>query len=349
MNAGTAPWFRRLWKPVAAVAGMAAITAYSTGGCAPKTPPGRVEAPAGEPLPDNVVTQVVRRVARPGRAEVPGTFESESRIQISAKIPAHVRRVLVAAGSEVKAGQELVLLDDREIREQLAAAEAQARQAEAEYRRTRSLFESKAATEQQMLAAETARAAAAAQVERVKVMLSYARIVSPIDGIVTDRRVEEGDLAAPGMVLMSVYDPTRMRLEAPVPVRLIDRVATGRTVEVVLTHPEGRRRGTVSEIVSEIDPASRTQKVKVRLEDPTGLRPGAFGRLVIGTEPTEQILLPEVAVRRVGQLELVGVLRDGRLVRRLVRTGRREGGVVEILAGLEDGEVVAWSAGGREG
>ena len=56
-------------------------------------------------------------------------------------------------------------------------------------------------------------------------MMSYAQITSPIDGIVTDRRIEVGDLANPGQVLLTVYDSEHMRLEAPVPVRLVDRLA----------------------------------------------------------------------------------------------------------------------------
>jgi len=264
---------------------------------------------------------------------------------LSAKIPAHVRKVMVAAGSEVRAGQELIALDDREFREQLAAAESQLRQAEAEYQRAKSLRAEGAATEQQLLAAETGRDAARAQVERARVMLSYATITSPIAGIVTDRRIEEGDLAGPGQPLLTVYDPTRMRIEAAVPSRLIAFLTPGLDVEVVLTHPEGRRRATITEIVSEIDPATRTQKVKALLDDASGLRPGAFARLVVVAEPVPIIRLPESAVRRVGQLETVRVVRDGYLIRRLVRTGARRDGWVEILAGLEEGETVVTGAG----
>jgi RND family efflux transporter MFP subunit len=233
-----------------------------------------------------------------------------------------------------------VLLADREIAEQLAAAQAQSRQADAEYERTKGLFEARAATEQQLLAAETGRDAAHAQVERARVMMTYARIVSPIDGVVTDRRVEKGDIAAPGQLLLAVYDPDRMRLEVPVPMRLVGTLSVGFQVGVVLADPERRRTGHITEIVSEIDPQSRTQKVKVLLDDPSGLRPGAFGRLIVPGGNVEVVRVPEAAVLRVGQLEMVRVVRDGRALRRLVTTGVHQDGQVEILSGLDDGETV---------
>jgi len=337
------------WKPLAGAVGMAGLMVYSSGGCTEKVPPGTVAVEQGEPVAQGAATIVVRRAAIDSTIEVPGTVESETRITLSAKIPAHVKRVLVSAGTAVKTGQELVRLDDREIGEQLAAAEAQLRMAEAEFNRTKGLFEAKAATEQQRLAAETGRDAAKAQVERARVMMTYARIVAPIDGVVTDRRVEEGDLASPGQVLLAVYDPSRMRLEAPVPMRLAGSLSAGLEVGVTLTDPDRARRGRITEIVSEIDPQSRTQKVKVLLEDPSGLRPGAFGRLVAPAGKVEVIRVPETSVMRVGQLEMVRVVRDGRAVRRLVKTGAHAAGQVEILSGLDDGETVLAAVAGREG
>lgn len=320
--------------------GLIVLMVWSAGGCGQKVAPGVVSAPVGEPIPAGAVTVRVDRVRAPGWVEVPATVESETKTTLSAKIPAHVREVLVGAGAVVTQGQDLIRLDDREIAEQVAAAEAQLRQAEAEYRRTKGLFDSKAATEQQLLAAETARDAARAQLERANVMLSYARIVAPMDGIVTERRVEAGDLAAPGMPLLTIYDPRRMRVEAAVPMRLAEKLKLGDELDVEFAQPAVCRRGQISEIVSEIDPASRTQRVKVRVAESDGLRPGAFARLIVPTEPAERIRAPVSAVERIGQLEYVRVARGDRMVRRMVRTGVQRDGQVEVLAGLDDGDVI---------
>jgi RND family efflux transporter MFP subunit len=329
------------WRPVAGVLGLAAVVAYSSGGCTEKTQPGVVDARPGRALPEGAETIPVERTPVAARVDVTGTVGSEATITLSAKVPAHVKKVFASAGMPVKVGQELVLLDDRDMNEQLAAAEAQLRMAEAEYKRARGLFESKAATEQQLLAAETGRDAARSMVERAKVMMTYARIVSPIDGVVTDRRVEEGDLASPGQVLLALYDPLRMRLEAPVPMRLVEKLALDQKVTVVLDRPAREFSGSVTEIVSEVDPLSRTRKVKVRIDDDSGsILPGTFGRLWIDEGRREAILLPASAVMRVGQMEMAQVVENGRVLRRLVKTGPGRNGRVEIVSGLDAGEVV---------
>ncbi len=180
-------------------------------------------------------------------------------------------------------------------------------------------------------------------------MLTYARIVSPMDGVVTDRRVEPGDHANPGQPLLAIYDPVHLQLEVPVPVRLLDKLPVGRVVEITLDRASGACQGVVSRIVSEIDPLSRTQLVKVRIENPPAdLLPGAFGRLWVRDDPRQAILVPVSAITRVGQLEFVQVVRDGRAIRRAVRTAPVSDGVGEALAGLEAGDVVLTHPAGEE-
>jgi RND family efflux transporter MFP subunit len=247
----------------------------------------------------------------------------------------------VTAGSVVKKGQVLVSLDDREIQEQVTAAEAQFKQAETELNRTRQLFDNKATTEQALTAAQSMFTAARAQWERSKVMLTYAQVVAPMDGIVTDRRVEPGDLANPGQVLMAVYDPANLQLEVPVPVRLLDKLPIGQDVDITPDRPATNFPGTVRQIVSEIDPLSRTQLVKVHIEGTAaGITPGTFGRLWVPDDARTTIVIPASAVYTVGQIELVQVVRDGRAIRRAVRTGPRRGATVEVLSGLDAGDVV---------
>lgn len=331
----------KAWKPLAGVVGLVAILVGAGGGCGDKVGPGRVDHRPGLPVGESAaVVEVTVRPLAP-RIQVVGTAASEERIHLSARIQAVVNEVFVSAGAPVKKGQALITLDDREIVKQLAAAEAALHQSKTEYDRAKQLFETQATTEQALTAAESMYQSARAQVERVKVMLTYARIVSPIDGVVADRRIESGDLAHPGQVLLSVYDPLRMRLEAPVPVRLIEKIALNQELEATLERPARSYKAVVTEIVSEVDPLSRTQTVKARLVDAGGeVLPGTFGRLWVEDEAEDSIRIPVGAVYRVGQLELVQVLRDGRALRRLVKTGPRHGGEVEVLSGLKAGDRV---------
>jgi RND family efflux transporter MFP subunit len=287
-----------------------------------------------------VHTVTVERAA--SRVDVVGTIASEQRIALSARLSATVQSMLVSAGDTVTNGQILATLDDRDIREQYAAADAQFKQAESEFQRTKQLFSKGASTEQALVAAQAMYDAARARLEQVRVLQSYTVITSPINGIVTDRRIEAGDLAGPGQVVAFVYDPTRMRLEVPVPVRLVSRFTLNQALEVTLDGFEEPLKGAVSEVVSEVDPLSRTQKVKVRIgPTPRPVLPGTFGRIWVETELRDMVRVPAAAVYRAGQQEFVQVVVNGRAVRRVVKTaGAFPGGWVEVIAGLASGDAV---------
>lgn len=339
----------RYWRAWVGLAGLVLVLVWAGGGCRKKVAPTSLDVETGTPLPEGAALFTARVQQVSALIDVVGTVASEQKINISARIPAHITDVLVSAGDAVKKGQLLLTLDDREIREQLAAAEAQLKQAETEYERAKQLFEKNATTQQALTAAESAYYAAKARVDQVRVMLTYTQVTSPIDGIVTERRVEAGDLASPGMLLTAVYDPQRMRLEAPVPLRLVERLSLGQEVTVALDRPQRIAKGRVTEIVSEADPATRTQLVKIHLEEVQGdVLPGTFGRLWIEEAPRPAIYIPIEAVRSLGQLNMVSLVISNRVVRRLVKTGPVRDGEVEILAGLSDGDVVILNSSREE-
>lgn len=333
--------FKKYGKLILGLALLAVVIIWSGGLLSEKVKPGRTAYQPGIEVPADAATVTLQAETLPSRIEVVGNTTSEEKINLSARIPAYVSEVFASAGDHVKKGQVLVTLDDREIRQQLTAAKAQLNQAKTEYERAKKLFKKEATTQQALTAAKSMYDAARAQVEQVKVMLTYAQVTSPIDGIVTDRRIEAGDLANPGMLLLAVYDPMRMRLEAPVPVRLIDRLALDQPVEVSLERPARTLKGHVAEIVSEVDASSRTQLVKVHLDDVAGdVLPGTFGRLWVDAQPREAFLVPASAVQQIGQLSFVQVVQDGRALRRLVKTGPARDDRIEILSGLQAGDTV---------
>jgi len=331
----------RILKPLAGGVVLLVVILWSVGVFRNRIAGEHLKYEPGLPVPPGAEVFTVKSEPVAPRVDVVGTVASSAKVNLSARIPAYVKDVFVTAGSAVKKGQELVTLDDREIKEQVAAAEAQFKQAEAELNRARQLFDNKATTEQALTAAQSMHAAARAQLERSKVMLTYAQITAPMDGIVTDRHVEPGDLANPGQPLLAIYDPGNMQLEVPVPVRLVAKLPVGQAVEVTLDRPATNFQGRVRQIVSEIDPLSRTQLVKVHIEGSSSeVLPGTFGRLWVADDARAAILIPASAVYSVGQIELVQRVQDRRAIRHAVRTGRRTGAIVEILSGLDAGDPV---------
>jgi RND family efflux transporter MFP subunit len=174
-----------------------------------------------------------------------------------------------------------------------------------------------------------------------EVFLGETEVKAPVKGRVLERRIEPGDMAAPGAPLFTVEAADGgLRIEAWVPeacrctVNVGDKVlaridATGQELEVVL-----------DEIAPSSEPGSHSFLVKATLPAGVAARPGEFARLVRSCRERSAHLVPVRAVRSFGQLELVTVVESGRGHPRHVRTGKRFGDKVEVLAGVEPGERV---------
>lgn len=332
---------RLLWKPLVALAGLIVLIVWTTGILRERVSPGVVDFAPGLPLPADAETLTVHPEEIPRRVDVVGSVTSDNTVLLGARVSAYVSEVRVSAGDPVERNQVLIRLDDRDLRTQREAARAALRRAETEYERYKSLHETQFATDQEYIQAESAYHTAMAQLEQADVMLTFTEIRSPMDGIVSDRHAEVGMLANPGQTLLTVYDPTVMRLDAPVPVRLTDYLAIGDPLDVRLERPDTVIPGRINRIVSEIDPRTRTQTVQIMLDtDDLKILPGTFGRLQLGAAEQRVIMVPASAVYRVGQLEFVQIVEEDRAIRRLIKTGAMDGHRVEVLSGLQDGETI---------
>jgi membrane fusion protein (multidrug efflux system) len=294
-------------------------------------------------------------VSRPRLAEVAGTVQAVNRSAISSRLVANILEMRASAGDRVQRGQVLVLLDDalprarlEQARSSLLAAELARDLAQIESDRVNRAAETGAVSASERDAwnsrlavgkAEVARAQQA--VKEAEVGLNDARLTSPFDGIVIDRLAEPGEQASPGRPLLTIYDPQHLRVEAAVREGYVTRVALGQTVDVVIDTLGERRQAVIEQIVPAADPASRSFLVKAAVQEGRGLYPGMYVRLLLPLEEERVLLVPAAAIEWIGQVAYAGVVRDGALQRRAVRTGRADEQSVEILAGLEAGETVA--------
>jgi RND family efflux transporter MFP subunit len=325
-------------------------------------PPHPLEA-AGQPIAADTTLVPVTILRTPVIEPAVGTVRAVHEAAVASKLMAKVTAVNVQAGQEVQAGQVLVQLDDQDLRAQLrqaeaavAAAQAARDQAQTEYDRIKSLHEQSNASKTEFDQADTTLRSMSAELERAKqaqvqaqAVLDYATVRSPIDGRIVDKKVEVGDTASPGQVLLTLFDPTHMQLVARVRESLTHRLKVGQAIGVQVDALGRTCEGRVSEIVPEAESASRTFSVKVTGPCPPGVYAGMFGRLLIPLDEQEVLVIPQTAVRRVGQLDIVEVAEAPSvpaggaevLRRRVVQLGRQFGDQVEVLSGLRAGENVA--------
>ena len=168
-------------------------------------------------------------------------------------------------------------------------------------------------------------------------MRSYAQIRSPLNGVVTQRQVEPGSLAVPGMPLLTVEESGHYRLEIPVEESRLSQIKPGQAMPVRIESVSLQNlQGTVSEIEPSADPASRTCLVKVNLPPLPQLRSGLYGEAMFEGSERQAIWVRPEAVVRNGQLEGIYVVEPNNIVRlRLLKLGETTPAGVEVLSGLD--------------
>ena len=303
---------------------------WLAGAFAPKVggSPNHEATQAGRLLGDTPLVSA-RVVSIPATEPAVGTIRAVHESAVAAKLLAKVVEVNVQAGQIVRAGDTLVRLDDEDLTARLkqaeaavAAARATSAQAGTEFERLDRLYKQDHATNLEWERARTDSETAAAELQRAEqaqreaeTILAYATVRSPMDGKIVDKRVEVGDTIAPGQVLLTLYDPTRMQLVARVRESLTQRLSVGQDIGVEVDALSKVCAGRISEIVPEAETASRTFSVKVTGPCPAGVYSGMFGRLLIPLDDEEVLLIPGTAVRRVGAARRRGSRGAGRCFR----------------------------------
>ena len=336
---------------------------YLAGKFSPKvseTPsePAQAARPAGEAVP-------VRQVSLPVVESAVGTIRAVREMAVGSKLLARVVEVNLRAGQEVKTDDVLVRLDDTDLQAKLQQAkatvtsmEAVRAQALADEQRSATLIQSNAISRQDYEKAQTALRSAEADLQRAKetvnevqASLDWATVRAPIEGTVIDKQVDVGDMVTPGQLLVTLYDPKQMQLVANVRESLTHKLSVGQDIGVRIDGLAKQCTGRISEIVPQAQASSRAFQVKVTGPCPEGIFSGMFGRILIPLGEETVIVIPRRAVRRVGQLELVEVMEEDRMIQRAIRTGRElkdvpteDGKVlsdqIEVLSGLQPGEQV---------
>ena len=187
---------------------------------------------------------------------------------------------------------------------------------------------------------------ARAEIASAEAFWGYTRIEAPFDGRVIERQVDVGNLAVPGAPLLVLEQAGAIRAEVFVDESLSGSVHVGDEATVAVAGSE-RLKGRVSEVSPAVDPMSRAFLVKVDLPegaDSERFAPGRFVRVELRAGETQRMLVPDSAVMRRGQLELVYVVEGERARLRLVTLGRAREGFLEVLSGLNPGDAVVVQA-----
>ena len=336
---------RSAWRALA-VAGIAGVVGGCGGGgtsSASAAQSGGRGPGAGQP-PAAVELAAAERGTVARHVTVAGLSEAVRSVGVNAQLSGALLAVNVEEGDVVREGQVLARLDARELEAQVASARATLEVARNNYERSRTLRESGVVTAAEFERDRAAHAAAAASLEQLETRLGFATIRAPISGVITQKRLEAGDIVAPQTRLFTIADVSTMVVRVQVSELDVLGIRVGQDVDVVLDALPGRTLdGRVRRIFPSADTLTRLVPVEVALTGDGAriARPGFLGRVTFSLDARpDAVLVPQAAIVGAEGGESVFMVRDGKAVRRAVRTGLHSAGRVEIVSGLDVGEMV---------
>jgi RND family efflux transporter MFP subunit len=315
---------------------------------------------AAQCVSDVPVVQVQSKAVGNGY-ETDGQAQAMKESSVAAQTAGRVVALMVKAGDRVRAGQVLATVDDREAvtgvqrsQAQLAQAQAELRNAQSNFDRTRDLlakgFISSAAmdtADTQLKAAQAGRDQAVAGQKQSGLVQGFTRITAPFDAVVQQTEAQVGDLAVPGKPLMTIYAPAQMRVVVQVPMSRSAQLRPDSAVEVLMVGQGGNPSWVRPTQVTRLPTADAVaQTVEWRLDLPTFaamyLLPGQPVRVRFATGQAQRLLIPAAAVLHRGELTGVYASSGKGFALKAIRTGAEYPGQgVEVLAGLLAGDQVA--------
>ena len=357
-NQPTAATSRTSWTPV--VVTLLLLLPFAAGcafesGVAGEPPTADTASPAA----DDAIPVAALPMFR-GRIESVLRFstnlEAENRVDVLSETERHVTDLLVEEGDTVRVGETLLLLEDEAQRTALRRVESQLARSRLEYERQKRLFEQDLISEQAYIQARYDTEQLELALEDAERELSYATVMAPISGIVTERLVNLGDHVETHAKLFEIVDFDSIVARVFVPERQLTGLFVGQPARVLAQSLDGPHQARVERISPEVDPRSGTVKVTLDIPGNQGLLPGMYVEVdLVAAVEEDALLAPKRAL--VYDQEQVFVFRvtegaEGPRAERLMVSILIESeDVVQLAGDLTEGQrlIVAGQAGLKDG
>ena len=294
-------------------------------------------------------TPVPVEVAQPFRADLSATYAATATITsdndapVVARVSGEVVQLLVEEGDVVAEGQVLARLDGQRLRLEMLSAKASLDQARAEYQRNIDLNQRGLISAAAFDNLKYDLQALEATYELKKLNYGYATIRAPIAGVVASREVKPGQHLAINQVAFRITDTHELIAYLQIPQSELPKFTAGHEASIeVASMPGNAYPARIARISPTIDTRNGTFKATAIIDNSKGeLAPGMFGRFSIAWEQHDDALvIPAAALIDEDDVSTVYVVNDDKVVRRTIETGIETDGMVEILGGLEEQDIV---------
>lgn len=278
--------------------------------------------------------------------EVNGSVEAIEQANLSPEQGGQIKRLNVKEGDAVKAGQVLATLNTSVISSSLQELESGLALARTTYERQAKLWEQKIGSEMQYLQAKNQVEGLEKKRSTLQAQMAMSTITAPFNGVVDVVHQKEGELAAPGMPIITLVNVSQLKVKADVSENYAKAVRKGQMAEVRLPSFGTTLSAPISNVGSIINPANRSFSVEVRVSNPDGtLKPNAVGILRIQDFKAEKsMVVPSICVGKDAKGNFLFVVRneDGKskAMKTYVTTDRSSEGNTLVTAGLKPGDSV---------
>lgn len=318
---------------------------------------------------DSVIPVTVKTVGEidgPAVISTSGKIEAVKSANLSTRMMGHVDKIYVGIGDKVSRGQLLLSINNMDLSAKLAQVNAGITEATAAYdnaekdlKRFTALFEEKSATQKELdditanFRMAEARLEAARQMKNeVNAQFSYADLRAPFNGVVTNRFINPGDMANPGIPLLEVEAPGKYQVLTLVPESEITKIKQGMKVQVGLNSLGVNVPGEVVEVSSSSKNTGGQYRVKVAISETNApILTGMYATVKFPIKANDQpkaALIPKEAIVYKGQLSGVYTVSESNTaLLRWLRLGRSYGDRVEVLSGLSADESFIVSSNGK--
>ncbi len=293
-----------------------------------------------------------------------GYVEAERKADLSPKITSRITRLNVTEGTRVRKGDIIARLDSTDLDAQLAEAQANWVNAQAELNRQKAIFDQGLATRSALDAATASEAATRARVRYIEALLDYTIIRAPFAGVITAKRAFVGEAVSPfgsspsgggsGGAIATLVEFSSLYVGADVNEANLSKLARNQPAEISLDAvPDKTFRGRLRQIVPAADRQKATVRVKVAcLDADDRVLPDLSARVAFTAEPTQgkearsRIVVPKATLTEVDGKKGVFRVVDGRAVFTPVTAGGDVQGQIEVTQGLQGGEKLISLSGG---
>ena len=338
------------------VTGVLIAAAACGGSKTPETAAAAAAPPSVKLSADNVATAAMSEL-NAGPA-ISGQLAPAREAVLRAQVGGSIVTLTVDKGQNVRAGQVIAKISARDLAVAMDSAQAAMKSSEnaltvaqSEQARTASLVKGGALAARDLEQANNMVSAAEAQVAAAKArqrsvwqQLDDTNVKAPFAGVVSDRPAHQGDVVSPGTPILTIIDPSSMRLEALVRADEISQVRMGAVVLFrVRGYPSQVFTGRVDRLSPTADPVTRQVTIFVRIPNTGGkLIAGLFAEGRVNSESRQAIVIPASAVDETGPTPTVTRITNGKAERVIVTLGLRQSDTeaIEITNGLSAGDVV---------